>query len=81
MTIQTDKIAHFGLSSALTIFGFSIYMDWWKVAGVVFLIGVVKEIFDCKRTGYVSLGDILANVAGIGFAIICLRRILFLVWF
>jgi len=80
--IQTDKWAHFGLSGMLTILVFSFHMDWWLAGLIVWVLGLFKEIRDMghRAIPVMDVGDLVANALGIGAGIICLRRILFLVW-
>lgn len=63
--IGTDKIIHFLCSVILAI----LLTKWTGTiiyAGILaFLIGILKEVYDLKATGFFEIRDILANTLGI----------------
>jgi hypothetical protein len=65
-----DKIKHFAISAAI-VFSCSLFMPLWVGVILALAIGFVKERLDKVFDWY----DIIADVAGITFAIIIERFI------
>ena len=68
--IEEDKILHFGLSGMLFIFWSGVTHNIWAGAIIAFIIGVIKEACDFYFKGWASMRDMIANVAGIAWAML-----------
>ena len=64
MKIQVDKVAHFGLSGMMTLAA-QVFVSLWLAAAIVFVIGIVKEIYDGAEHNVFSIADIAFNILGI----------------
>lgn len=71
----TDKVAHFGVSFALTsvVAAFFSHSEWCVVWGAVvaLLIGIGKEVYDKVKGGVFDGFDLWADMAGILCAVFC----------
>ena len=72
---HVDKFAHLGISSLLYLIAFAMTGNELLSVGITFLIGMVKETLDFLFY-HAELGDIIANIFGIGLAVYFVRIIL-----
>jgi VanZ family protein len=72
--IELDKKLHFGISFFLIILLFALIRNIWLSALIVFIIGLLKELYD-GYYNYFCKKDLLANILGIllGMLLIYLR--------
>lgn len=60
--IARDKLIHHEICSDIALFGYPL-IGWWAFL-LAFAAGVGKELWDLKRYGLFSWGDILADITG-----------------
>lgn len=70
-TIGIDRLLHF-LVSAVLVFGIACFLPTWVAAIVAFGLGLLKEIVDAITGNGADLVDLIADVAGVGFACLLL---------
>jgi len=62
--IKIDKVYHFVISYSLLL-TFSLVLSLAVSVAVVFLIGVLKEIYDYRDYGLFDIKDLVADAVGI----------------
>lgn len=81
IVIQTDKVAHFGISSTLTmtcevatkpILSNHFARDL-ACGAIVMAIGGMKELYDYNGHGMAEAGDVYADFGGVAFGIAILH--------
>lgn len=67
-TIGIDRLLHF-LVEVIIVLVLAMYgVPVWLAAVIGLAVGIVKEIIDAKNGGMFDIIDLMADVAGIGFA-------------
>jgi len=64
-----DKVAHFAITYGIVY----TLVDKWNAIGALavgILLGIIKEVWDKLRYGKFSIGDLIADVSGIGLSFI-----------
>ena len=69
-TIGTDRLLHF-LVCAVIVFTFAQFAPIWVGILVALVLGVAKEVYDAEFSNGADLMDLLADVLGIIYAVIC----------
>ncbi len=78
-TIGIDRLLHF-LVEAVIVFVLATYgVPVWIAAVIALAVGILKEIIDAVAGSGADVFDIIADVAGIGFAWLILWSSLFVI--
>lgn len=67
--ITQDKIFHFG-GSMISVIAFSLIFSLPISVLLTLIIGILKEIYDQVKYNGFSIGDLIADILGIGVGIL-----------
>lgn len=59
-------------SFTLTMGAFIVTGKFWLAVGFSLVVGIAKEVYDYCGGGVASWGDMIANVLGVGIAVVIL---------
>ncbi len=73
--VEVDKLLHFGLSGMLFLLFTAISHNLFWGAFWAIIVGLIKELADFYIKGWASVRDIIANLIGIAWAMLCVIAI------